>query len=142
MTSTVDGRRRTLWTAACLAVLAGAALWLLWPRGDTGPTVLRGGTTHYRVQLTVDAPRAGANPVTVNVTDLQGRPATLRKVTVEPVMPNMGHAAEPVDAVAEGPGRYRAGSLSLPMSGTWALNVLLHGPTGTDQTAFPILVTR
>ncbi|MEV8633091.1 FixH family protein [Streptosporangium sp. NPDC051023] len=141
MTSVAGGRRRTLWTAVCAAVLAGAALWLFWPWGDTGPAVLSNGTAHYRIRLTVDASRTGASPVTVEVADLQGRPVTLRKVTVEPVMTTMGHAYEPVDAVAAGPGRYRAESLSLRMGGAWELNVLLHGPTGVEQAAFPLLVT-
>ncbi|MER7212644.1 FixH family protein [Streptosporangium sp. NPDC020072] len=132
-------RRRGAWAAVCVAVLAGAALWLLWPRGGSGPTVLRNGTEHYRVRLTVE--RSGTGPVTVDVADLRGRPVTLRSVTVEPVMTNMGHALEPVPAVAQGPGRYRAERLALPMGGAWAFTVLMNGPGGTDRVTFPVLVT-
>ena len=141
MTTMAGDRRGTLWTAVCAAVLAGVVLWLLWPRGGAGPAVLRNGTAHYLVRLTVHTPRTGVRPVTVDVTDLRGRPVTLREVTVEPVMPHMGHAVEPVAAVAEGPGRYRAANLSLPMAGAWEFDVLLHGPTGTDQVVFPLLIT-
>ncbi len=141
MTTVIGGNRRTLWTTACVAVLVAVALWLLWPRGGAGPTVLRNGSAHYQVRLTVDAPRTGTSPVTVEVADLQGGPVTLEKVTVEPVMPNMGHAVEPADAVAEGPGRYRVESLSLTMTGAWEFNVLLRGPGGTDQVVFPALIT-
>ncbi|MEV4092503.1 FixH family protein [Streptosporangium saharense] len=131
-------RCRGTWGAVCAAVLAGAVLWLLWPGGGAEPTVLRNGTEHYRVRLTVE--RSGTGPVTIDVADLRGRPVTLRSVTVEPVMTNMGHALEPVTTVAQGPGRYRAERLGLPMGGAWALTVLMHGPEGTDRATFPVLV--
>jgi nitrogen fixation protein FixH len=90
--------------------------------------------------LSADNPKLGTNSLAVEVTDAAGKPASLDAVTVEPVMPQMGHAFAPVTAVADGPGRYRAAETSLPMSGQWEIAVTLRGPGGTSQAVFPLLV--
>ncbi|WP_158887668.1 FixH family protein [Amycolatopsis anabasis] len=134
-------RRKPVALIAGVVVAAGVLLaWLLWPAGDSGPNVLRGGTERYAVELSLDNPRVGANSVALLVTDPRGAPVALDSVTVEPVMPQMGHAITPVPAGPDGPGRYRAHDLVLPMSGQWELTVRLRGAPGPDQVVFPLLV--
>ncbi|WP_283137009.1 hypothetical protein [Rhizohabitans arisaemae] len=142
MTTGEPGTRRSVAPAVvALIVLAGVALWLFWPRAAAGPVTLHGGTAGHRVELTVHRPRTGAGPVTVRVTDVHGRPAGLRKVTVEPVMQSMGHAAPAAQAAGTGPGSYRAESVSLFMRGYWEFTVVLQGATGADRVVFPLLIT-
>lgn len=126
---------------AAVAVLTlGVLAWLVWPSASSGPTVLKSATGLHTVQLSVDAPKLGTNSFGVEVTDQSGNPARLDSVTVEPVMPQMGHALSPVTAGPEGPGRYRAAETVLPMSGQWEITISLHGPGGTEQAVFPLLV--
>lgn len=119
-----------------LSVLA----WLMWPSASSGTTVLRSATNTHNVQLSVDAPKLGLNSFGLEVTDQSGKPARLDSVTVEPVMPRMGHALAPVTAGPDGPGRYRAAETVLPMSGQWEITISLRGPGGTEQAVFPLLV--
>jgi hypothetical protein len=134
-------RRRPMIPIVATAVLVAATLaWLLWPSGTNGPTVLKAVSGGYSVQLSVDAPTLGGNTLTFDVTQPGGEPARLDAVTVEPVMPQMGHALAPVTATADTPGRYRAADTLLPMSGQWELTVSLHGPAGPAQLVFPLLV--
>ncbi|GII97392.1 FixH family protein [Sinosporangium siamense] len=135
------GKRRFLSTVLSLALLAGLALWIFWPRDAGGPAVLHNGTAAYQIKLTLHSPKRGTSPVTVHVTDRQGKPAALTTVSVEPVMPHMGHAAAPATAVAGAPGLYRADNVRFFMAGAWEITVVLRGPTGTDQAVFPVLVT-
>ena len=125
-----------------LAVLAGVfALavvgWLVWP-GDSGPTVLRADTGSHVVRLEMAEPRMGVNGLRLEVTDPGGRPAELSAVTVEPVMPRMGHVIPPVPATPDS-GGYRA-DLPLTMGGQWVITVTLHGPDGAENVDFPLLV--
>src|SRR5690242_9995376 len=98
------------------AVVVGLLAWLLWP-GGSSQTVLTADTAQHSVQLSVDDPRQGANSIGLHITDHAGKPATVDSVTVEPVMPQMGHALTPVTAGAEAPGNYRAADTELPMPG-------------------------
>ncbi|MEW2500450.1 FixH family protein [Amycolatopsis sp. NPDC047767] len=116
------------------AVIAG---WLLFGGGPSGPTVLKSTTGPYTVQLSTDAPRVGGNTFAFAVTG----PA-VDGVTVEPVMPQMGHAITPVPATADGPGHFRAADVGLPMAGQWEITVSLRGPAGAGQVVFPVLVNQ
>ncbi|GGS30757.1 FixH family protein [Actinokineospora fastidiosa] len=112
--------------------------WLVWPTDDE-PTVLHARTAHHVVRLSMAEPRIGANEVRLEITDGQGRPADLREVTVEPVMPQMGHITAPVPARAGADGR-RVAELPLNMGGQWVITVTLHGPAGSENVDFPLLV--
>lgn len=130
--------RRVVLVVAVLAA-AAVAVWLLWP-APTGPTVLTGTAGRHAVRLSVDAPHTGRTAVDVQVTDPGGGPASVAGVTVEPVMPQMGHAQAPLTATPDGPGRYRVAEVVLPMSGQWEITVALTGPAGPEQVVFPLLV--
>lgn len=125
--------------AGLAAVVAAVIIgWLVWPSGG-GPTVLRADTGAHVVRLEMPEPRLGANDVRLEVTDPDGRPAELASVTVEPVMPRMGHAIAPVPAIRDGAG-YRVADLPLTMGGQWVITVTLHGPDGPENVDFPLLV--
>ncbi|HEY3463740.1 MAG TPA: FixH family protein [Amycolatopsis sp.] len=127
-------RRPTLLIAVvALAVVAGAA-WLLWPR-DAKPSTQQAVSGPYTVQFSADEPRIGGNTFAVAVTG----PAP-DAVTVAPVMAQMGHAFAPVVAGPDGPGRFRAADVGLPMAGQWEITVSLRGPGGPAQVVFPLLV--
>jgi nitrogen fixation protein FixH len=121
------------------AAVVGLLAWLLWP-SDGAATVLTADTAQHSVQLSVDHPKQGANSFDVRITDRGGRPATVDSVTVEPVMPQMGHALSPVTAGAQTPGSYHAADTVLPMPGQWEITVSLHAASGTEQVVFPLLV--
>jgi hypothetical protein len=124
---------------AAVAVVVGLVAWLLWPSSSQA-TVLSADTAQHNVKLEVDSPKQGANSIGLQITDRAGQPATVDSVTVEPVMPQMGHALTPVVAGSESPGRYRAAGTVLPMPGQWEITVSLHVASGTEQVVFPILV--
>jgi hypothetical protein len=126
-------RRRILVLAPAIVVLAAVLAFLLWPSGG-GPSVAQASGRLYQVRLTVDDPRLGTGVLTLDVT-----PSTVDTVTVEPVMPQMGHALSPVGATETAPGRYRA-EITFPMVGQWEITVALHGPSGADQVVVPLLV--
>ena len=132
-------RRRPVALIAVVVVVAAVLLgWLLWGGGGaSGPTVQRSTSGPYTVQLSTDSPRVGGNTFAFDVTG----PAP-DGVTVEPVMPQMGHAITPVPATADGPGRFRAADVGLPMSGQWEITVSLRGPAGAAQVVFPVLVNQ
>jgi hypothetical protein len=125
----MTGLRKPVLIAAVLVVAAVLA-WLLWPSAAK-PVTLRAATGPYTVQFAMPAPTLGANTATLEITG----PDT-RAVTVEPVMPQMGHALAPVPAEPESPGRYRV-TMTLPMSGQWEITVTLNG---TEHVVFPLLV--
>jgi nitrogen fixation protein FixH len=124
----------TFGVAAVLVV--GVLAWLLWPSGRTA-TVLTADTARHSVQLSVENPKQGSNTFGLRITDRGGQPASVDSVTIEPVMPQMGHALAPVAAGAQAPGNYRAANTVLPMPGQWEITVTLDG---TEQVVFPLLV--
>ncbi len=132
--STVD-RRRPVLLISVVAVLAAAIVaWLVWPSGG-GERVQRSTRGASTVELSVTDPHQGGNVFALTVTG-----AAPDVVTVEPVMPQMGHALAPSPAIAQAPGLFRTGDVLLPMSGQWEITVSLRGPSGTTQHVFPLLV--
>ncbi|MFC9997315.1 FixH family protein [Nocardia sp. NPDC127526] len=129
--------RRILLVAAVLVVIVVAAWWL-WP-GTTGKSAPRMTAGPYLVQLTVadGTPRTGDNTVEIEITDQQGVSATPDKVSVEPAMPQMGHAVPPGIAETVTPGHYRA-TVNLPMPGQWEIAVHLSGPQGSGSATFSV----
>lgn len=132
---------RVVQIAVVVAVVVIFAGVLLSARGGMRSNVLTGRTADYRVTVSVDNPRVGATSLTVTATDSQGAPARLSAVTVEPIMPSMGHATGVVTATAAGPGRYRAAGVALSMAGQWELNIGLRTASGTEQVvlALPVI---
>jgi hypothetical protein len=55
-------------------------------------------------------------------------------------MVEMGHAGPPVTATAEAPGRYVASGVEFFMPGRWDVGVTVHGPAGSDEVVFPVLI--
>ena len=136
----MTAKKKPLLVTAIVLVLVITLAWIFWPGGDSGPVSSQTVTGAYSVRLSAENPKLGTNSLAIEVSDAAGKPATLDAVTVEPVMPQMGHAFAPVTAIADGPGRYRAAETSLPMSGQWEIDVTLRGPGGTNQAVFPLLV--
>jgi YtkA-like protein len=128
-------KRPTLLIVVVALVVAAVATWLLWPSGSAKPTAQQAVSGLYTVQFSADAPRIGSNTFTVAVTG----PAP-DAVTVAPVMAQMGHAFPAVPAGPDGPGRFRATDVGLPMAGQWEITVSLRGPGGPAQVVFPVLV--
>lgn len=142
MTASTRPRRRIrLIGGVSLAVLAGVlTLVLSMSSNGDAPIVLHGTTAHYAVSLSVDRPRAGMSQVEVEAHEHDGSPAQLTKVLVAPAMPIMGHAAAPMDARPDGPGRYRA-EIDLMMAGQWEVDIRLSGKDGTEHTTFPMMIS-
>lgn len=126
--------RQRLVIAAIAAAVVGAGIWLLWPKSmDDSAVPSTAGP--YLVQLIGESPKAGVSPVTVEITGNDGQPPAPDSVTFEPAMPQMGHATTPVDAVAQGDGRYRA-DVDLPMAGQWEITVRI---AASDQVHEAVL---
>jgi hypothetical protein len=131
-------RVRILLTAGGL-VVAVILAWLVWP-SPGGAAVLHTGNSHYVVTATVDNPRVGATTVEIDVTSRTGGPDHPGVVTVQAVMPLMGHAAPPVAAVPIG-GRYRADGVPLMMTGPMELLLSIDFAGGVDHLMLPLTVS-
>lgn len=127
----------TRWVAVVVGVVIAVGALVLWPRAPEATTVT-GRTEQYTVDLTVDQPKQGANTLDFQVTDTAGQPATVDTITVELVMPQMGHALPPVSATRTEPGRYRAPNTDIPMPGVWEVTVSLPG---TEDVVLTLPVT-
>ncbi|ADJ42226.1 hypothetical protein AMES_0404 [Amycolatopsis mediterranei S699] len=128
-------KRPTLLIAVVALVVAAGAAWLLWGGNGAKSTTQQAVSGPYTVQFSAEQPRIGGNTFAVAVTG----PAP-EAVTVAPVMAQMGHALTPVPAGPDGPGRFRAADVGLPMAGQWEITVSLRGPGGPAQVVFPVLV--
>lgn len=125
--------RPTAVAPALVALLVAATLWwLVHPAGAAA--VQQAGTDRHVVRVIT---HRGDDVWLVEVDDRAGRPASLRALVLEPVMPQMGHALEPVAAEESAPGRYRARVL-LPMSGPWQVTVRLRDDLGDEQVVVPV----
>jgi hypothetical protein len=130
-------RRRALVVTAALALIAIAATLgvILWPR-PPGPVVLHAASAHYSVTATVETPRVGSTAVEV---ELGGGPGTT--VTIQAVMPQMGHATPPVTAAPAGAGRYRAAGIPLLMTGPWELQLSIGSGGAVEHLTLPLVVS-
>ncbi|GGP03522.1 FixH family protein [Nonomuraea glycinis] len=132
---------RTGFAAAVVLLLAGVLLVMQpWRKDTDSATTLKTSTASYTVHLVTNRPRAGANTFDLEIKDRDGAPSAMDEVTLQPVMPHMGHAYPPVTAAQLAPGRYRAENAVLPMSGMWRITVTLHGAHGVEQGVFPLMV--
>ncbi|ANZ40179.1 hypothetical protein BBK82_33265 [Lentzea guizhouensis] len=108
-----------------------SALVVLWPRSvEAQPHLAE--TDQLRFVLTPASTRSGTNSFDLTVTDRAGGPVQ-GEVTVEPAMPQMGHAVAPITAAPLRPGHYRVGSVDLFMAGQWEITVSLS--TASTSTA-------
>ncbi len=128
-------RPRTALVASAL-VVAALLGWLVWPR-PPGLRVEQAGTDRHVVRLAT-----GDERWRIEVDDRTGAPAAVEEVVVEPVMVDMGHAAEPVTARADRPGRFDLPAPALPMDGQWQVTVRFHDPGGEESAVLPLLHTR
>ncbi|WP_051574429.1 FixH family protein [Mycobacterium sp. URHB0044] len=111
-------RQRLLVVVAIAVAVIGAGVWLLWPTAkDSTTSAATAGP--YLVRVVGDPPKVGVGTLTVEVS---GDGRAPESVTFEPAMPQMGHAATPVAATQESPGRYRA-DVDLSMPGQWEITV-------------------
>ncbi|MFI6096400.1 FixH family protein [Lentzea sp. NPDC051213] len=122
-----------------LIVLVGvvavlAALVVLWPRGvEAQPHLAE--SDQYRFVLTPASTKSGSNSFDLRITDRTGN-AAHGEVTIEPAMPQMGHALAPITAAPVEPGHYRAG-IDLLMAGQWEITV----SHSNERVVIPLLLT-
>ncbi|GAA2816565.1 FixH family protein [Kribbella solani] len=122
---------------AVVAVVAGLVLWYRTTlTGDKDAVVA--GSDHYTVRLVDPKPKSG--PWQVEITDRDGKPATLDEVVLEPAMARMGHATDPVTATFKSPGHYQAKGLELSMPGQWSITVRLRHGSDQDEVVVPVQV--
>ncbi|HEX7307660.1 FixH family protein [Lentzea sp.] len=127
--------KRPVWGALAAVVAIAAAVLVLWPRDvEARPQVAESG--RYRFELTPASTRSGTNSLDLRVTDRSGGAAS-GDVTVEPAMPQMGHALAPITAAPVGPGHYRVGDVGLDMAGQWEITVSLSA----ERVVIPLLLT-
>ncbi|KOV83886.1 hypothetical protein ADL03_19315 [Nocardia sp. NRRL S-836] len=108
---------------------------VLWPRSvEAQPHLAE--TERLRFVLTPESTRTGTNSFDLRVTDRSGGPAQ-GEVTVEPAMPQMGHAVAPITAAPQEPGHYRVGGVELFMAGQWEITVSLNA----ERVVIPLLLT-
>lgn len=119
--------------AAVIAVVG--ALVVLWPRSvEAQPHLAE--SSRFRFVLTPASTRSGSNSFDLRITDRAGN-AAQGDVTVEPAMPQMGHALAPITAAPLEPGRYRVPGVELLMAGQWEITVSLS----TERVVIPLLLT-
>jgi len=82
-------------------------------------------------EVSPQPPRVGQTSITVNLTDVSGKPMSGAEVTLEG---NMSHAGMvPVTAATTevAPGRYRA-TMELSMAGDWNITAHVKSPNGLN----------
>jgi copper transport protein len=135
--------------AACVFAVTGILTGLP-PKGSEeprnaeaqGPLVATGSdfATTTKVRLEIDPGAIGANGFVAEVTDYDtGAPIEARRVSLEfnsPLRPEVGST---LDLERSNAGTWRAEGTSLALEGTWHVNVLVEGPSGS--VAVPLLVT-
>lgn len=125
--------RYVLWALGGVIVVVAALV--LWPSsGETQPYLAEGKQFSFR--LTPASTKTGINSFDIQITDRAGNPAR-GNVTVEPAMPQMGHAVSPVTAAPREPGHYRVENVDLPMAGQWEIAVSMD----SERVVFPLLLT-
>ncbi|MFC9438117.1 FixH family protein [Nocardia sp. NPDC057030] len=126
--------------AAVVAVVVIAVIgWLVWPN-SRNPVVLKTGTPHHLVTVTIDSLRLGETAMDVTVTDRAGAPIDHAVVQVQAIQPLMGHAGAPVPFAANGSGHFHAPAVSLMMTGPWELRLSIDAHDGIDQVTLPLWV--
>ncbi|SKP56416.1 hypothetical protein [Mycobacteroides abscessus] len=133
---------RRVWAGLTVIVAAVLALtWIAWPSPPKAVT-LYCGTEHYTVTVTVDSPRVGTTALELAIDEREDHnlPGS-EPVTVELVMPLMGHAMPPLREVVSG--RTKFDQVMLPMAGPWDIVVTITPPSGDpdERVTMPLWVS-
>lgn len=127
-------RRHVLGALVGVVAVLGVLV-VFWPRSiEARPHLAE--SAGLRFELTPASTRSGINTFDLRITDRSGRPAR-GDVTVEPAMPQMGHAIAPITTGPFAPGHYRVGDVGLLMAGQWEITVSLS----TERVVIPLLLT-
>jgi nitrogen fixation protein FixH len=128
-----------LWALGAVVVAVTALL--VWPKSGESQQYLAE-TGQHRFELTPASTKTGVNSFDLQITDRAGNPARSGDVTVEPAMPQMGHAVTPITAGPREPGRYKVENVDLPMAGQWeiAVSISTGSPNGSERVVFPLLL--
>lgn len=129
-------RQRLLIALVVAAAVLGAAAWSLWPATEES-TASAATAGPYLVRIAGDPPKVGVSTLTVEISGNHGDPPPPDSVTLEPAMPQMGHAAAPVVASEESSGRYRA-DVDLSMPGQWEIAVRIAAAGHVDQAVLSV----
>lgn len=133
---------RRVWLGLAAIVAAVLVLaWVAWPARPKAVT-LYSGTEHYAITVTIDDPRVGTTALEVSITDREdpNLPES-ETVTVELVMPLMGHAMPPLREVVSG--RTTFDQVMLSMAGPWDIVVTVTPPSGDpdERATMPLWVS-
>ncbi|MBA0048800.1 hypothetical protein [Mycobacteroides sp. LB1] len=133
---------RRVWVGLGVIVAAVLALaWIAWPSPPKAIT-LYSGTEHYTITVTVDNPRVGMTALEIAIADREdpGLPES-ESVTVELVMPLMGHAMPPQREIISG--RTKFDQVMLSMAGPWEIVVTVTPPSGDpdERATMPLWVS-
>ncbi|MGH3724117.1 MAG: hypothetical protein ACRDUS_08300 [Mycobacterium sp.] len=130
-----------VWAGLAAIVAAVLALtWIAWPSRPQAVT-LYSGTEHYAITVTVDDPHVGVTALEVAITNREDNDLPESEpVTVELVMPLMGHAMPPLREVVSG--RTKFDQVMLSMAGPWDIIVTVTPPSGDpdERATMPVWV--
>lgn len=121
---------RVLLGVLLVAVLTGLGL-LLWPRPASTTRLFTGSSAGHTVSLRFDQLDTGPDTVDVTLnpaTDVDG-------VTLEAVMPNMGHGLSPMTATRISAGQFQAHGRLFVMGGGWEVWVIMRTKSGTETAS-------
>ncbi|MUM16111.1 hypothetical protein FZI91_11850 [Mycobacterium sp. CBMA271] len=131
-----------VWAGLAVIVAAVLALaWIGWPSAPQAIT-LYSGTEHYAIAVTVDSPRVGTTALEIAVDSKEEHDLPeSESVTVELVMPLMGHAMPPLREVVSG--RTKFDQVMLSMAGPWEIVVTVTPPAGDpdERVTVPLWVS-
>lgn len=82
---------------------------------------------------TVSAPKAGDNPLTISVTDAQGKPVTGATITASVAMTSMDMGTTYPAVTEKGAGQYTS-TVNFSMTGPWQVKVKVTAPGQKPQT--------
>ena len=78
------------------------------------------GTLQIEAHTEPDPPHVGQNALVLHVRDADGNPVEGAAITVDTLMPSMGHGSTETPVITEtGGGAYRAEPLTFQMTGSW-----------------------
>jgi hypothetical protein len=137
--SRTTDRRVLLAGGAVLVVVIAAIAWLVRP-SPSGPLVLKSGTPHHLVTVTIDNLRIGSTDIDITVTDRTGATKDHAAVRLQANQPLMGYAGQPIAAVAAEPGHFHAAAVPLMMTGPWELHLSIDEHDGVDELTVPLWV--
>ena len=129
-------RQRLLVIATITAAVVAAGVWFLWP-AERNPTTSAATAGPYLVRITGDPPKVGVSTLAVEVSGDGNQAPPPESVTLEPAMPQMGHASTPVVATEDGSGHYR-GDVDLSMAGQWEITVRIAAGDQVHQAVLNV----